>query len=101
MSEVVRAATDVGGTFTDLMLYAIDVKAGFCGAVDTAKVVLIAPLGLCDLLQILRRNRRDLFNSDFRKPPPFEQRHLCAEPCESGFNTALHAGGDHGFRAWK
>jgi Hydantoinase/oxoprolinase N-terminal region/Hydantoinase B/oxoprolinase len=43
MSEIVRAATDVGGTFTDLVFYAVDVKTGLCGAVRTAKVDTTPP----------------------------------------------------------
>jgi N-methylhydantoinase A len=34
----IRAATDVGGTYTDLVYYTIDSDTGRCGAVRTAKV---------------------------------------------------------------
>lgn len=121
-----RAATDVGGTFTDLAYYDVDTGTGACGEVRIAKtdttppefergvmhtldkagiepdsldffahgstVVinalterkgvrtgLITTKGFRDVLEIARGNRPDLFNFNFRKPPPFIERHLRAE----------------------
>jgi N-methylhydantoinase A len=34
----IRAATDVGGTYTDLVFYTVDPDTGLCGTVHTAKV---------------------------------------------------------------
>ena len=42
MTTRIRAATDVGGTYTDLVYYEID-SAGQCGAVRTAKVDTTPP----------------------------------------------------------
>ena len=39
----IRAATDVGGTYTDLVYYTIDEGTGRCGAVRTAKVDTTPP----------------------------------------------------------
>jgi N-methylhydantoinase A len=126
---LIRAATDVGGTFTDLVFYDVDESSGNCGTVRTAKVHttpphfeqgvmhaldkggvspadlgffahgatvvinaiterkgvrvgLITTRGFRDVLEIARGNRPDLFNFDFRKPPPFVERHLRAEIVE-------------------
>jgi N-methylhydantoinase A len=123
---LIRAATDVGGTFTDLVYYPVDPQTGQCGAVRTAKVDttpprfeqgvmgairkagispadlgffahgatvvinaiterkgahvgLITTQGFRDVLEIARGNRPDLFNFNFRKPPPFVERHLRRE----------------------
>lgn len=122
---LIRAATDVGGTFTDLVFYDVDESNGHCGMVRTAKVHttpphfergvmhalakggvspadlgffahgatvvinaiterkgvrvgLLTTHGFRDVLEIARGNRPDLFNFDFRKPPPFVERHLRA-----------------------
>lgn len=40
---VIRAATDVGGTYTDLVYYTVDAETGRCGAVRTAKVDTTPP----------------------------------------------------------
>ena len=39
----IRAATDVGGTFTDLVFYDVDPSTGRCGVVRTAKVDTTPP----------------------------------------------------------
>lgn len=125
----IRAATDVGGTFTDLVYYTVDPESGGCGIVRTAKVDttppdfeqgvlsslakggirpaeieffahgatvvinaiterkgarvgLITTRGFRDVLEIARGNRPDLFNFNFRKPPPFVERHLRRELTE-------------------
>ena len=39
----IRAATDVGGTYTDLVYYTVDEGTGRCGAVHTAKVDTTPP----------------------------------------------------------
>jgi N-methylhydantoinase A len=39
----IRAATDVGGTYTDLVYYTVDAETGRCGAVHTAKVDTTPP----------------------------------------------------------
>jgi N-methylhydantoinase A len=39
----IRAATDVGGTYTDLVYYTIDSVTGRCGDVRTAKVDTTPP----------------------------------------------------------
>jgi len=122
----IRAASDVGGTFTDIVYYDVDAATGRSGAVHTAKVDttppdfekgvmksfektgvrltdmaffahgatvvinaiterrgvrvgLITTQGFRDVLEIARGNRPDLFNFNFRKPPPFVERHLRAE----------------------
>lgn len=122
----IRAASDVGGTFTDLVYYDVDPTTGRCESVRTAKVDttpphfekgvmksleksgvrafemeffahgatvvinaiterrgvrvgLITTHGFRDVLEIARGNRPDLFNFNFRKPPPFVERHLRAE----------------------
>jgi N-methylhydantoinase A len=43
MTERIRAATDVGGTYTDLVYYTIDSVTGQCGKVRTAKVDTTPP----------------------------------------------------------
>jgi N-methylhydantoinase A len=43
MSTVIRAATDVGGTFTDLVYYSVDEATGKTSAVHTAKVDTTPP----------------------------------------------------------
>ena len=43
MSKAIRAATDVGGTFTDLVYYAVDEATGTTGEVRTAKVDTTPP----------------------------------------------------------
>jgi N-methylhydantoinase A len=40
---VIRAASDVGGTFTDLVFYDVDAAMGRCGVVRTAKVDTTPP----------------------------------------------------------
>lgn len=122
----IRAATDVGGTFTDLVYYEVDAATGRGGTVRTAKVDttpprfeagvmkslerggvaltemeffahgstvvvnaiterrgvrvgLVTTQGFRDVLEIARGNRPDLFNFNFRKPPPLVERHLRAE----------------------
>ena len=117
-----RAASDVGGTFTDIVVYAADGR----GVVETAKVdttrpdfergvlasleavgvrpgelgffahgctvvinclterkgartALVTTAGFRDVLEIARGNRPDLFNFNFRKPPPFVERRLRVE----------------------
>lgn len=124
-----RAATDVGGTFTDLVYYTVDPETGAPGAIQVAKAdttppnfedgvldtltkagvdpselgffahgstvvinalterkgvktALITTKGFRDVLEIARGNRPDLFNFNFRKPPPFVQRYLRAELTE-------------------
>jgi len=121
-----RAASDVGGTFTDLVFYPIDPVTGAAGAIQVAKAdttapdfergvinslakagvlpaeldffahgstvvinalterkgvktALITTKGFRDVLEIARGNRPDLFNFNFRKPPPFVDRYLRAE----------------------
>lgn len=121
-----RAATDVGGTFTDLVYYDVDAATRACGEIRVAKTsttppefdrgvldvldkgevgphtlsffahgstvvinalterkgaktALITTQGFRDVLEIARGNRPDLFNFNFRKPPPFVERHLRAE----------------------
>ncbi|MDB6011947.1 MAG: hydantoinase/oxoprolinase family protein [Gammaproteobacteria bacterium] len=39
----IRAATDVGGTFTDLVFYSVDEQTGTCGAIHSAKVDTTPP----------------------------------------------------------
>jgi N-methylhydantoinase A len=39
----IRAATDVGGTFTDLVYYSVDEQTGACGAIHSAKVDTTPP----------------------------------------------------------
>lgn len=124
-----RAASDVGGTFTDLVFYPVDPETGASGAVQVAKAdttspdfergvinamdkagisagdlqffahgstvvinalterkgvrtALITTAGFRDVLEIARGNRPDLFNFNFRKPPPFVDRYLRAELSE-------------------
>ncbi len=126
MSRRLRVASDVGGTFTDLVWCEVDPVTGEAGAVRAAKadttppdfeegvlasidkagvdlatvdflahgstVVinalterkgartgLITTAGFRDVLEIARGNRPDLFNFNFRKPPPFVERHLRRE----------------------
>ena len=121
-----RVASDVGGTFTDLVYYGKDIARG---AMQTAKVdttppnyeqgvlnslikaevdpaeveffahgstvvinalterkgartALLTTKGFRDVLEIARGNRPDLFNFNFRKPPPFVERHLRLEVFE-------------------
>jgi N-methylhydantoinase A len=122
--KTVRAATDVGGTFTDLVCQEVD-PSGACRLVTAkahttppgfengvmnalgkgglepaalaffahgstvvinalterkgAKTALITTRGFRDVLEIARGNRPDLFNFNFRKPPPFVERCLRAE----------------------
>src|SRR5690606_31965743 len=47
-----------------------------------ARVGLITTRGFRDVLEIARGNRPDLFNFNFRKPPPFVERHLRREIVE-------------------
>ena len=124
-----RAASDVGGTFTDLVFYPVDPATGLPGAIQVAKAdttspdfeqgvinsmskagvspaelgffahgstvvinalterkgvktALITTKGFRDVLEIARGNRPDLFNFNFRKPPPFVDRYLRAELAE-------------------
>jgi N-methylhydantoinase A len=126
MTMMLRVASDVGGTFTDLVWYAVDEATGETGPVRAAKVDttppdfedgvldslgkagidhgtigflahgstvvinalterkgaltgLITTAGFRDVLEIARGNRPDLFNFNFRKPPPFVERHLRRE----------------------
>ena len=121
-----RAASDVGGTFTDLVFYPVDPVTGAPGAIQVAKAdttspdfergvinsmdkagvsaaelgffahgstvvinalterkgvktALITTSGFRDVLEIARGNRPDLFNFNFRKPPPFVDRYLRTE----------------------
>jgi N-methylhydantoinase A len=121
-----RAASDVGGTFTDLVFYEVDPMTGAPGAIRVAKAdttspnfergvmnsmakagvsaanlgffahgstvvinalterkgvktALITTRGFRDVLEIARGNRPDLFNFNFRKPPPFVDRYLRTE----------------------
>ena len=121
-----RAATDVGGTFTDLAWCDVDPQTGRCSEVRVAKVDttppdfdrgvlhtlekadvdpqaldffahgstvvinalterkgvktgLITTEGFRDVIEIARGNRPDLFNFNFRKPPPIVDRNLRAE----------------------
>lgn len=121
-----RIASDVGGTFTDLVWCEVDESTGAAGElrsakvdttppdfedgvlasiakarVDLAEVVFLAhgstvvinalterkgaltglltTAGFRDVLEIARGNRPDLFNFNFRKPPPFVERHLRLE----------------------
>jgi N-methylhydantoinase A len=39
----IRAATDVGGTFTDLVFYSVDEQTGACGPIHSAKVDTTPP----------------------------------------------------------
>ncbi|HEX4674953.1 MAG TPA: hydantoinase/oxoprolinase family protein [Steroidobacteraceae bacterium] len=39
----IRAASDVGGTFTDLVFYSVDEQTGACGAIHSAKVDTTPP----------------------------------------------------------
>lgn len=127
--RMIRAASDVGGTFTDFVFYEIDEATGRPGPVgvakaDTtppnfdegvlasmkkagvapadmmffahgstvvinalterkgAKTALITTKGFRDVLEIARGNRPDLFNFNFRKPPPFVERRLRLELAE-------------------
>jgi hypothetical protein len=126
MTRHLRVASDVGGTFTDLVWFAVDPATGTAGPVQVAKadttppdfeqgvldtiakagidltevaflahgstVVinalterkgartgLVTTAGFRDVLEIARGNRPDLFNFNFRKPPPFVERHLRRE----------------------
>ncbi|WP_239018190.1 hydantoinase/oxoprolinase family protein [Sphingomonas flavalba] len=126
MARRLRVASDVGGTFTDMVWCEVDTASGTAGAVQAVKAdttppdfeqgvlaaiakagvdlgavdflahgstVVInalterkgAPTGLVttagfrDVLEIARGNRPDLFNFNFRKPPPFVERHLRRE----------------------
>ena len=132
-----RAASDVGGTFTDLVFYPVDPLTGSPGAIQVAKAdttspdfeqgvinsmdkagvssadldffahgstvvinalterkgvktALITTTGFRDVLEIARGNRPDLFNFNFRKPPPFVDRYLRAElPERTNFKGEL------------
>ena len=121
-----RVASDVGGTFTDLVYYGKDIAGGVVqiAKVDTtppnfeqgvlnslvkagvdaseieffahgstlvinalterkgARTALLTTRGFRDVLEIARGNRPDLFNFNFRKPPPFVERHLRLEVSE-------------------
>jgi N-methylhydantoinase A len=126
MTRHLRVASDVGGTFTDLVWCAVDPMTGTAGPIQVAKadttppdfeqgvldtiakagvdlaevaflahgstVVinalterkgartgLVTTAGFRDVLEIARGNRPDLFNFNFRKPPPFVERHLRRE----------------------
>lgn len=126
MSKRLRVASDVGGTFTDMVWCEIDASTGQAGTVravkaDTtppdfeqgvlaaiakagvdlgavdflahgstvvinalterkgARTGLVTTAGFRDVLEIARGNRPDLFNFNFRKPPPFVERHLRRE----------------------
>jgi len=119
-------ASDVGGTFTDLVWCEVDEATGTAGPVRAVKAdttppdfeegvlasidkagldlgavgflahgstvvinalterkgaptALITTAGFRDVLEIARGNRPDLFNFNFRKPPPFVERHLRRE----------------------
>jgi len=132
-----RAASDVGGTFTDLVFYPVDPVTGAPGAIQVAKAdttspdfergvmnsmtkagvsaahlgffahgstvvinalterkgvktALITTSGFRDVLEIARGNRPDLFNFNFRKPPPFVDRYLRTElPERTNFKGEL------------
>ncbi len=123
-----RVATDVGGTFTDIVVFddAVpeshgtirvakvdstppDFEAGVLRAIRKtgveasgfdqfvhgstvvinallsrrgARTGLITTAGFRDVLEVARANRPDLFNFNFRKPPPFVPRHLRCEIAE-------------------
>jgi N-methylhydantoinase A len=94
-----RVATDIGGTFTDLVCL-IDSEDGTStgelriAKVDTtvvinalterkgARTALITTRGFRDVLEIARGNRPDLFNLRYRKPPPLISRSLRHELTE-------------------
>lgn len=129
MSNHIRIASDVGGTFTDLVWCMVDDTSGQAGTIQTTKVDttppdfekgvlasltkaeidlavvgffahgstvvinalterkgavtgLVTTAGFRDVLEIARGNRPDLFNFNFRKPPPFVERHLRLEVSE-------------------
>ena len=121
-----RVASDVGGTFTDLVYYAKGIEGGAVQIIKTdttppnfeqgvlsgvrkaginasdidffahgstvvinalterkgALTALLTTAGFRDVLEIARGNRPDLFNFNFRKPPPFVERHLRHEVTE-------------------
>src|SRR6516164_2235083 len=93
-TRTIRVATDVGGTFTDLVYFETDAETGR-QTVRTAKVDttppdfekgvldvvtgLIATGGFRDTLEIARGNRPDFFNLLYEKPTPFVPRHLRRE----------------------
>jgi N-methylhydantoinase A len=126
---MIRVASDVGGTFTDVAWCEVDPSTGTAGPVHGAKVdttppdfergvldsltkagiegadvaflahgstvvinalterkgvatSLLTTAGFRDVLEIARGNRPDLFNFNFRKPPPFVERHLRREARE-------------------
>lgn len=126
MRDHIRVASDVGGTFTDLVWCTVDGRTGRAGPIRTTKVDttppdfdrgvlaslakagidlgavaflahgstvvinalterkgavtgLVTTAGFRDVLEIARGNRPDLFNFNFRKPPPFVERHLRRE----------------------
>ncbi|MEK1904369.1 MAG: hydantoinase/oxoprolinase family protein [Pseudomonas sp.] len=118
----IRVATDIGGTFTDLVyVQAGTVKAvkadttppnfeqGLLNAVAKSgvsyadieffahgstvvintlterkgvKTALLTTRGFRDVLEIARGNTPDIFNTYYRKPPPFVPRHLRLEVSE-------------------
>lgn len=123
-----RVATDVGGTFTDIVVFdegasrpedvirvakvdstPPDFETGVLNAIHKAgadpsgfdhfvhgstvvinallsrrgaKTGLVTTAGFRDVLEIARGNRPDLFNFNFRKPPPFVPRRLRLEVTE-------------------
>lgn len=118
----IRVATDIGGTFTDLVylhqgvISAVkvdttppDFEQGLLNAIDKSgvsyadigffahgstvvintlterkgvKTALLTTQGFRDVLEIARGNTPDIFNTYYRKPPPFVPRHLRLEICE-------------------
>ena len=118
----IRVATDIGGTFTDLVYLENGVinavkadttppnfEQGLLNAVAKSgvsyadieffahgstvvintlterkgvKTALLTTRGFRDVLEIARGNTPDIFNTYYRKPPPFVPRHLRLEICE-------------------
>ncbi len=65
MSGYVRAATDVGGTFTDLVYYEVDAKTGRCGTIRTAKVDTTPPEFERGVMNALRKGGVDSADLEF------------------------------------
>lgn len=60
-----RASSDVGGTFTDLVYYSVDPTTGACGAVQTAKADTTPPNFEQGVLDTLAKAGVDIGDLDF------------------------------------
>ncbi len=134
MHTRLRLASDVGGTFTDIVTCTADAESGEILALESLKVdttpgnyergileginrsgaplaeaeavlhgatvvintlterkgartALLTTRGFRDVLEIARGNRPDLFNLQYRKPPPFVPRYLRREITERTDHT--------------